>query len=143
MSTEISSKERDHAEEEGWELMYKLMEVDLEDPDAVRKAGTDLLYLPAEKIRDYELRDLLEYWLIEFQSSAEGHRLWDIMAKVILLGVRLKSKEFIDDAEMLGFEDPLKVPLDEIAQALKKDKEEADKYLPRLYDTYKRFSSAE
>ena len=75
--------------------------------------------------------------MFEFQSRAEEHDLWDIQAKVVLLGVRLNSPAFIRQAKLLGFKDALKVPLEEIAQAIKKDSEEADKYLPKLYDGFK------
>jgi len=141
MFKEISSKERDQAEEEAWKLMRRLTAVEKRDRDAVIKVGNDLLDLPAENVRDYELRELFEYVLFEFQSRAEEHDLWDIQAKVVLLGVRLNSPAFIRQAKLLGFKDALKVPLEEIAQAIKKDSEEADKYLPKLYDGFKRLSS--
>ena len=141
MSTEISSKERDQAEEEARKLMYKLMEVEMGDRDAVIKVGNDLLDLPAENIRDYELRELFEYALLDFQSRlsrfsrAGDQDLWDIQVKVILLGVRLGSPDFICQAEMLRLKEEFKS-----AQKIKKDSQEADKYLPNLYDSFKRLS---
>ena len=60
MFKEISSKERDQAEEEAWKLMRRLTAVEKRDRDAVIKVGNDLLDLPAENVRDYELRELFE-----------------------------------------------------------------------------------
>ena len=111
--------QREDAEIQATILLEALRDIDREDSNQIRKVIPLFTEVPADKVRDYELRIFLENALLDYQTAADEAEEYEASAMALQFGCRLKLELYRSQALMLGIKDPLKTPIKDITAAIK------------------------